>query len=176
MIVKNEWAPGNKYYDATYRIGFDFYCDISNRVIRSRKRLGLTQKQLSEKAGIKSSRLQQLEGMRLRWQLEDCEKVAAALGESVDYVIGAEIDSVIGDCLYTVAPESAPEYGLYQKATSPQMAFMKMFERFRTKGRGFVGATERAYVVLVGVPITQKEIDAKFPSAPSKDEDYIANT
>ena len=176
MIAKSEWAPGNKYYDATYRVGFDFYCDISNRVIGLRRQQGLTQKQLSEKAGIKLSRLQQLEGMRLRWYLEDCEKVAKALGETVDYVIGAEIDSADGDCLYTVTPESCPDCSLYQKATSPQMAFMKMFEWFREKGRRMVCATERAYVKLVGVPISQKELDAKFQAAPTPDEDYISNT
>ncbi len=37
--------------------GFDFYGDIANNIVKARKDMGLTQKELAKLAGIKEHRL-----------------------------------------------------------------------------------------------------------------------
>ena len=45
-----------RFYDSPSieRIGFDFYCDIANNIVKLREENGFTQKDLAVKTGIKS--------------------------------------------------------------------------------------------------------------------------
>lgn len=44
-----------RFYDSPSieRIGFDFYCDIANNIVKLREENGFTQKDLAVKTGIK---------------------------------------------------------------------------------------------------------------------------
>lgn len=44
-----------KFYNSAIeeKIGYDFYCDIANNIVELRKSMGLTQKDLAERTGIK---------------------------------------------------------------------------------------------------------------------------
>lgn len=154
------------------RIGFDFYCDIANRIAEARKKKGWTQSELAEKSGIKVSRLSKIETVKIRIYLKDLEKLSDALGVTVNWLIDAEIDSQVGDCLYLVWIEGMPDFKLYQKATSKRMAFLLYDKKFKDMGVGYSSARERFFVQLVGVPITDNEIRDKFPKL-SSDEEMI---
>ena len=58
-----------RFYDSPSieRIGFDFYCDIANNIVKLREENGFTQKDLAVKTGIKEYRMISL--------LEEQEKV-----------------------------------------------------------------------------------------------------
>lgn len=144
------------------RIGFDFYCDIANRIVEARKRKGWTQNMLSEKSGIKVSRLTKIENVKIRIYLKDIEALAKALDVTENWLIDAKIDSQIGDCLYLVWVESTPKFKLYQKATSKRMAFLLFDKRLKESGIGYSSSRDRFFVKLVGVPVTNKEIKDKF--------------
>ena len=47
-----------RFYDSPSieRIGFDFYCDIANNIVKLREENGFTQKDLAVKTGIKEYR------------------------------------------------------------------------------------------------------------------------
>lgn len=152
------------------RIGFDFYCDIANRIAEARKKKGWTQGELAEKSGIKISRLSKIETVKIRIYLKDLEKLSAALDVTANWLIDAEIDSQIGDCLYLVWLESMPDFKLYQKATSKRMAFLLYDKKFKDMGVGYSNSRERFFVQLVGVPITDNEIKDKFPKLSSDEE------
>ena len=48
-----------RFYDSPSieRIGFDFYCDIANNIVKLREENGFTQKDLAVKTGIKEYRI-----------------------------------------------------------------------------------------------------------------------
>ena len=151
------------------RIGFDFYCDIANNIVKARKNKGWTQKELSKQSGIKESRLSQIESVKVRISLDVLEKLAEALDVTVNWLIDAEIDSQVGDCLYLVWPDSTPDFKIYQKATSKRMAFL-MFDKWMKEWRvAYNSARDRFFVKLVGVPITKKEVQDKFPKRTTED-------
>ena len=62
--------------DCLEHIGFDFYCDIANNIVKARKDMGLTQKELAKLAGIKEHRLVGIENVKIRIDLDDLEKLA----------------------------------------------------------------------------------------------------
>lgn len=152
------------------RVGYDFYCDVANKIVEARKRKGWTQKVLSDKSGIKLSRLSKLEGVKIRIYLEDLEKLAEALEVTVNWLIDAESDCQVGECLYLVWYESVPDIKIYQKAASKRMAFLLWDKRLRNSGIGRPDSRERFFVKLVGVSVTDKELKDKFPKRTSDEE------
>ena len=52
-----------RFYDSPSieRIGFDFYCDIANNIVKLREENGFTQKDLAVKTGIKEYRISNME-------------------------------------------------------------------------------------------------------------------
>lgn len=91
---------------------------------------------------------------------------------SVDWLIEAELDSNIGECLYLVWNENADSLKLYQRATSTRLAFLKMNERLKKLFR-WLEPRDRVYVRLVGVPVTNEELGRRFPKRGTEKEDYI---
>lgn len=152
------------------RIGFDFYCDIAGRIAEARKRKDWTQEALAEASGIKLSRIVAMENVKIRIYLTDLEKLSKALDVTENWLIDAKIDSQIGECLYLVWPESMPDFKMYQKATSKRMAFLLWDRRLKESGVRHNSSRERFFVKLVGVPVTKKEIQDKFPKLTSDEE------
>lgn len=157
------------------RIGYDFYCDIAIRLVEARNRKDLTVEELAKKSGIKRSKLTRIELVQIRSYLDDLEKLAKCLDVTVNWLIGAEIDSQVGECLYLVGPENVPGFRLYQKATSKRLAYLKQCEYLRKVGVSAYGPRERAIVKLVGVPITDKEIQDRFPKRTTDEEEIYAD-
>lgn len=117
----------------TERVGYDFYCDIAQRMVKGRACKGLKQEQLAEKAGVSLSRVAAMETVKVRFRPPDVEQIAKALDVSVDWLIQAEIDDQAGKCLYLVWNEQVPELKLYQPATSRRMAFFMMYKGMRKR-------------------------------------------
>jgi transcriptional regulator with XRE-family HTH domain len=155
-----------RFYESSIieRIGYDFYCDIAINIVDKRKLLGLTQEELAKKAGIKLSRLSNIENVKYRIGLDEVEKLAKALEVTVNNLINAELDSHVGDCLYLISLEGWESDGLYQEATSKRMAFFKLEKRLNDIGVSlFSNSRSRAIVKLVGVPVTDQELKDKLP-------------
>ena len=153
------------------RIGYDFYCDIANNIVKARKIKNMTQSELAEKIGVTVSRLSGFENVQKRISLDLLEKISEVLGVTVNWLIDAEIDSQIGDCLYTISNENDEGnklLTLYQKATSRRMAFMLFDARLKKCGVGY-GARERFIVTLVGVPITEEQLKDCFVKREEED-------
>ena len=125
------------------RIGFDFYCDIANNIVKARAEMGWTQK-------------------KLRIDLDDLEKLSKVLNRSVDWLLDAELEGGGKECLYLVWPDSSPGFKLYQKATSKRMAFMIYDRKFKECHVAYSSGRERHFVQLVGVPVSTAEIQKKF--------------
>ena len=146
------------------RIGYDFYCDIAINIANKRTQLGLTQEELALKTGIKLSRLRNLENVHYRISLEEIKKISSVLDVTVNNLINAELDSQVGECLYTLCLEEAKDFKLYQYATSKRMAFLELESRLNKKGcTWFSGPRVRVYVKLIGKPITDQELKDKLP-------------
>lgn len=136
-----------KFYESQTleRIGFDFYCDIANNIVKARKEKQLTQEELATKANIRLSRLSGIENVKIRLDLDDLKKLSRTLDVSVDWLINADLDSQYGECLYLIWPESVPDFKLYKKATSKRMAFLLYDLAFKKRmsditvlGKGFL--------------------------------------
>lgn len=164
-----------RYCNTGYRelIGYDFACDVANRIIEGRKQKEWTQAQLAKESGIPQNRLARIENVQLRVRLEDVEKIADVLNVTVDWLIDAQIDSQVGECLYTVADDRYPDFKLYMRATSTRMAYLKMLKRADEMRFQFQYPRSRAIVTLVGVPVTEKELQTKYGKAIDKDNDEI---
>lgn len=82
-----------RFYDSPSieRIGFDFYCDIANNIVKLREENGFTQKDLAVKTGIKEYRISNMENVKIRIDLDAVEELAKALNVSADYLIDAEL-------------------------------------------------------------------------------------
>ncbi len=160
-----------KFYNSvsTERIGFDFYCDIANNIAKARQKKGWTQKVLAEKSGIRTSRLVQMENIKIRIGLEDIEKLARVLDRTVNWLIDAEMDCKGEECLYLICPESMKDFKLYIKATSSRMAFLIYDKRFKEARVAYSSSRERFLVKLVGVPVTKQELQDRFPKRVSED-------
>ncbi|WP_035770656.1 helix-turn-helix domain-containing protein [Clostridium cadaveris] len=155
-----------RFYESSIleRIGYDFYCDIAINIVTKRKELGLTQEELAKKAEIKLSRLSNIESVKYRIKLDEIEKLAKALDVTTNNLINAELDSQVGDCLYIVSLEDVKGLELYSEASSKRMAFLKLEQRLNNKGISlFSDSRSRAFVKLVGVPITDQELKDKLP-------------
>ena len=105
-----------RFCDSKYieRIGFDFYCDISNNIVKARKEKGYTQKNLADKTRIKEQRISNMENVKVRMDLDVLEKIAKSLDVSVDFLIDAELEQNGKECLYLVWGESAPDWKIYK--------------------------------------------------------------
>lgn len=161
-----------KYYisNIIQRIGFDFYCDVANNIIKARKEKDWTQEDLAKKAKLSKGRLSQIESAKTRVELADLEKLAPALEKSIDWLIDADFDSPLGECLYLVWADNAPDVKLYQKATSAQMAALTMYQRLRDSHVRLENGRVRLLVQLVGIPTDTKMIKKSFPSCISNAE------
>lgn len=160
-----------KFYESQTleRIGFDFYCDIANNIVKARKEKQLTQEELATKANIRLSRLSGIENVKIRLDLDDLKKLSQTLDVSVDWLINADLDSQYVECLYLIWPESMPDFKLYKKATSKRMAFLLYDLAFKEAHVRYNSSRERFFVKLVGVPITEKEFQRRFPGRTSED-------
>ena len=155
-----------RFYESSIleRIGYDFYCDIAINIVNKRNTLGLTQEELAKKAKIKLGRLVSIENVKYRVRLEEIEKLASALDVTVNNLIDAELDSQVGECLYLIGIENLEGFELYQEATSKRMAFLKLEKRLNDIGVSlFSTSRSRAWVKLVGVPVTDQELKDKLP-------------
>ena len=150
-------------------IGFDFYCDIANNIVKARKDMGLTQKELAKLAGIKEHRLVGIENVKIRIDLDDLEKLAKVFERTVDWLIDAEFDCGGGECIYLIWPDSLPDFKLYRKATSKRMAFLLYDKRLKECHVAYSNGRERFWVKLVGVPVSEKEIQNKFKKRTTED-------
>lgn len=121
-----------RFYDSPSieRIGFDFYCDIANNIVKLREENGFTQKDLAVKTGIKEYRISNMENVKIRIDLDAVEELAKALNVSADYLIDAELDCGGKECLYQVWLESEDRFKLYIRASSKRMAFLKFDKKF----------------------------------------------
>lgn len=101
-----------RFYDSPSieRIGFDFYCDIANNIVKLREENGFTQKDLAVKTGIKEYRISNMENVKIRIDLDAVEELAKALNVSADYLIDAELDCGGKECLYQVWLESEDRF------------------------------------------------------------------
>lgn len=158
--------------DTVERIGYDFYCDVACRIVEARNTKEWTQAQLAKVSGISEARIARLEAVQARIYLDDVKKLAEALNASEDWLLEAEIDSQVGECLYLVSVERFPNFQLYQKSTSKRMAFLQAHERVSKECR-WMGPRDRAIVKLVGVPTTDQELKATFPGKISVENDTI---
>ena len=155
--------------DCLEHIGFDFYCDIANNIVKARKDMGLTQKELAKLAGIKEHRLVGIENVKIRIDLDDLEKLAKVFERTVDWLIDAELDCGGSECIYLVWPDSLPDFKLYGRATSKRMAFLLYDKRLKECHVAYSNGRERFWVTLVGVPVSEKEIQNKFKKRTTED-------
>lgn len=156
-----------RFTKTTYieRIGFDFYCDIAKNIVKLRQAKNLTQAELAEKTKIKTTRLSNIENVKTRVKLDELKQIAHVLETAVDYLIDAEIDSQIGKCRYLIWIEDASEFRLYFDSTSKRLAYLEFEEMMNEKGyslTSFINPRVRAYVKLVGVPVSDKELNKRF--------------
>jgi transcriptional regulator with XRE-family HTH domain len=164
-----------RYYETstTERIGYDFYCDLANRIVEAREKKGWTQEQLSKASGLSLAKISSMELVKFRFVLPDLKTLSKALSVSVDWLIEAEIDSQIGECLYLVWSEKVPNFQIYQKSTSKRLAFLEWYDSLKKAGIRPLDCRERAIVKLVGIPVTQKELERRYPTGDPKEEDSI---
>lgn len=155
--------------DCLEHIGFDFYCDIANNIVKARKDMGLTQKELAKLAGIKEHRLVGIENVKIRIDLDDLEKLSKVFERTVDWLIDAELDYGGKDCRYLVWPDSLLDFKLYMNAPSKRMAFLRYDKKFKECGVTYTSGRERFYVKLVGVPVSKQEIQNKFKKRTTED-------
>ena len=154
------------------RIGFDFFCDVALRITEARKKKGLTQKELAEKAGMKLSRLIALEGVKTRVQIGDVEKLSKVLDVTVNWLIDAHPNSPLGECLYLIWFEGMESFKLYQRSTSTRLAFLQNEERIR-KSRVGINPRQRTFVELVGVPVGHQELMDRYGKYNPEDENVF---
>ena len=152
-------------------VGYDFYADVSDRMVEGRKKLGITQKQLSEKSGVALSEISSYERVKARMKLESLQKLADALGLTFDQLIGAEYDDPdCEECLYTVERyKDSYNFILFFKARSPQEAFLKAYEWSLKNGFIWFETRSRALVKLKGTPVKKKDL-ARFPKRKDQEE------
>ena len=155
------------------RIGYDFYCDIAEKIVQARKKKGWTQSDLAKKANIALSRVSAMENVQFRFRLPDIETLAKVLGVSVDWLIDAQLDCHGQECVYLVYPEKHHDIKLFQKATSGRMAFLKTHEWLKEKGVCFLEPRDRAIVELIGVPVSDAELKAKFSTCKPDEDDPL---
>lgn len=151
-----------RYYCDLKRVyGFDWYCDIAERIAKAREEKGWTQAELARASGLAAARIGAIERATTRIVLDDMKKIGTALGLSADRLIGAELDAGGMDCRYLVGFLDG-KYEYYQDAPSGEMAALLFYDRLR--GYGFsIEPRDRFSARLVGVSVTKAELQARFP-------------
>lgn len=166
-----------KYYnpEVIERIGYDFYADIAERIVETRKKKGWTQEQLAKVLKWPKKKITRIELVQIRTSLEDIEALANCLDVSVNYLMQTEDDSQAGECLYLVWPEKLEDFKLYQRAMNKRHAFLKWGSMLKKAGVNPFEPRERVYVQIVGVPVTEKDIKDKFPKRTSEEDEILPN-
>lgn len=159
--------------DVLERIGYDFYCDIANRIVKARKRKEYTQEELAKKTGIKWAKIASAEQVRVKLKLKELEVISKALDVTVEWLVGADPDTQVGKCLYLIWGEDWGDLKLYQAATSKRMAFLLLEKRINEAGVSIGSSRERFFVKLTGVPLTDREIRYRFPKLAEEDEEIF---
>lgn len=157
-----------KYYTggADELIGFDFYCDIANNIIKARETEKMTQEDLACKAELSVGRLSAIERVKTRILIIELEKIANALNVTVDFLIDAEFGCHGKECLYLVWDKDHPTLKLYRKATSSRMATLIHYEDIRKHVR--LNPRTRFCARLVGLPFAKEELLRMYPKRDQK--------
>ncbi len=157
-----------KYYTggADEIIGYDFYCDIADNIVKAREEMKLTQEALSKKSGISIRRISDIECVKTRVLIDELEKISNALCVAVDYLIGAEFGFHGEKCVYLVWDKDYPDFKLYQHATSSRMAALIHYEYMRKVVR--LSPRVRFCARLVGVPFKNEELLRMYPKRDEK--------
>lgn len=167
-----------RFYQTDFleRIGFDFYCDIANKIVKARKGKGWTQAVLAKSTKISESRISNIERVKARVKLVELEIIAKELGVTVNWLIDAEEDSQVGKCLYLVWLEDDVDFKFYQKSTSKRLAYLEFEKKLNDLGfelTSFVNPRVRVFVELVGVPVTEKDFKDHFPKLENRDTEKL---
>lgn len=152
-----------RYFEdpVTKRLGYDFYADIAENIVAQRKQHDWTQEDLARESKVKIGRIRRIEEVTTRIWLRELEAIAKALSVSELFLTGEDPVSKAGECLFTVAPSSCTKFSLYAKAQTYGLAFLKIHQ-LNACVRMFQ-PRDRAIVTLKGVPVTDEELQAKFP-------------
>lgn len=153
------------------RIGYDFYCDVAINIVNRRKKLELTQEELAEKSKIKLSRLRKIENVQYRIRLEELEILAKVFNVTVNNLINDDDDSQAGDCRYLVWVDfdgndeyKEDRYKFYSDACNKRMAFLKLEQKLNEQRLSLIdNSRSRVWVELVGIPVTDKQLQDKLP-------------
>lgn len=161
--------------DNLFRIGYDFYADTAERIVKYRNDAGLTQEALAKKADVKLTTISRYESVSIRFRLPVLEQISKALNVTLDALIGADFgDPDCEDCLYVVYTEKDLNkeecFGLYFKGRSPQEAFLKAYEWSFEVGVRWFECRDRAIVILKGVPVKKADY-AHLKRRGSKEEE-----
>ena len=74
--------------DTLEHIGFDFYCDIANNIVKARKEKGITQKELAKKAGFSDRAISMWKNGTREISLYNADRLLKSLGQP--FVIGTK--------------------------------------------------------------------------------------
>lgn len=98
------------------------YHDLLLDIIRQRKELGITQKELAERAGMHQSQLSRIENAKHDPRLSTIIQIAEALNMRVDMrlVPIAEFDQTDWENLVVIQPPAEPDNIEYSKETEDQ--------------------------------------------------------
>lgn len=162
-----------KYYETEDRqyIGLDFYLDIGLRVRTARENLGWNRETLAGKAKMSVSRLGNIENGRVRITLDILETLSKTLDVTVPWLIDEKPDSQIGDCLYLIWVDKHEDFKLYKYAKSKTMAYLLFEQSLIKELKAFFRPTDRFWVELVGVPVTDEEIKNEYSGNASQKPD-----
>lgn len=160
------------------RFGYDFYADIAEKIVKGRKKKGITAEQLAKATGISLSKISRYESVQIRCRVSDLEKIAKALDVNFDWLICAEYDDEnCGECVYLIGREdSFDKLALYFRATSPQMAFLKAYEWSCEKKFIWFEPRVRAKVKLVGVPVKKSDLACFRKKGPDEVDEIDRST
>lgn len=164
------------------RIGYDFFCDVAEKIVEGRKAKGWLQPDLAKATGLSVSKISDMENVKIRFKLEDLVLLSEALEVSVNWLIDAQLDCNGETCRYLVWNErlsgvdGLKHKGLgsfYMDATSARMAYLKVDALLRKSRFRFLEPRDRAIVKLVGVPVTKADLEARFRKRTDDSDDKI---
>lgn len=159
--------------DRIWRLGYDFYADIAEKIVSERRKKKLTQEQLANLSGLTKSKLAKYENVSIRMRISEIEKMSKALDVSVDFLIGAIYDDPdCQKCLYIVRNQRIPNFALYFEAKSPQEAFLVAYEWSIDMNSIWFESRDRALVRLVGVPVRKSDY-AHFKKRTSEEDEIL---
>ena len=163
-----------KYYVKTEeRIGLDYYAGTAQNIVDAREKAGMTQDQLAEKLGWKKSRLVAAENVRIRLKLDDMKDLAKALNVDMSWLINEEFDAGGRECIYLIWTRCC-DMKIYVKGPSAQFAYLKFYQDLWNKRiKLFNNIRDYACVRLVGEPITETELRAKYNKRNGDEDDEL---